>query len=323
MNCAQKLFEKGKITYHRTDSTEFAAEFLLELESFVKDTYGYDSFAAPKKAKKKATDQNGHEALRVTDITVTPEKLSVKVNNDLLVKVYRLIWQRTVAAAMHSATIAETLYTITCNQHMFRLSSKEVVYTGFKMVYNYTEDYTNEDKALFALNEVLEEPALEVLKKFTTPKSRFSEAALVKELQHLEIGRPSTYATIVETVLSPTRGYAELQEKLITPTDRGMQLADYCNRSFPTLINFKYTKELEESLDKIATGEISLLDYMNTFYNNLQEIVSNVKETGVAPDLPEKECPECGKTLIVRRSRFGKLFYGCDYPRCRYTESIQ
>ena len=159
---------------------------------------------------------------------------------------------------------------------------------------------------------------LEYIKQFTKPKARFSEASLVKELQRLEIGRPATFANIVETVLSPTRGYAKLEEKCIVPTDRGIQLADYCNRSFKTLININYTRQMEESLDKIASGTLNLLDYMTNFYKQLLEVIANTEETGLATDLKEKVCPECGSPMIVRRSRFGKLFYGCStFPKCR------
>jgi DNA topoisomerase-1 len=254
----------------------------------------------------------------VTDPSLTPEKLSSLINNELLVKVYKLIWQRTIASAMPNAIISETVYTINNNEHKFSLSSKELSKAGYKSVYEFEDSQSFENKLTFSLGEVLESTELEVAKLFTKPKARFTEASLVKELQQRDIGRPSTYATIVETILSPTRGYAKLEEKHIVPTDRGMQLADYCNRSFPTLINLNYTKDMEESLDKIASGKVSWLDFMTIFYQNLQEVIESTKETGLAPEMPEKECPNCGKTMVVRRSRFGKLFYGCSaYPKCR------
>jgi DNA topoisomerase-1 len=326
MSCAQKLFEGikvagehvGLITYMRTDSTEFAPEFIPELKDFIESTYGTDQYIGPRKGKKKETDQNGHEALRVTDPTLTPDKLSELIENELLVKVYKLIWQRTVASAMPNATISETIYTINNNDHKFTLSSKELLKAGYKAVYEFDDHTTFGSTDAFDIGEVLENTELEPVKKFTQPKARYTEASLVKELQQREIGRPSTYATIVETILSPTRGYAKLEEKHIVPTDRGLQLADYCDRSFPTLINLNYTKDMEESLDKIAAGKVSMLDYMEIFYKNLQDVIGATNETGIAPDMPEKECPECGKPMIVRRSRFGKLFYGCSaYPKCR------
>ena len=325
MSCAQKLFEginidgehKGLITYMRTDSTEIAAEFIPELKQFIKDTYGSDKYVGPKKSKKKATDQDGHEALRVSDVNLTPDILAAHINNNLLLKVYKLIWQRTVASVMSNAVIGETVYTINNNGHKFTLSNKELLYAGYKAVYEFEENQNLSTPVSLQLSEQLEQTNLEIAKKFTKPRARYTEASLVKELQQREIGRPSTYASIVETILSPTRGYAKLEEKHIVPTDRGMQLAEYCNRSFPTLINLNYTKEMEETLDKIAAGKTMWLDYMEVFYGNLKELIDSISETGIAPEMPEKECPNCGNPMVVRRSRFGKLFYGCStYPKC-------
>lgn len=332
MSCAQKLFEGikvdgehvGVITYLRSDSTDIAPEFIPDLKAYITSTYGENKFKAPRKGKSKSTDQNGHEALRITDPNMTPEKLSKYISNELLVKVYRLIWQRTIAAAMPNAIIAETIYTINNNGHKFKLSSKTLVDAGYRSVYDYEDNQILGCTESFNINEILEQTELESVKQTTKPRGRFSEAGLVKELQRLEIGRPSTFATIVETVLSPTRGYAKLEEKCIVPTDRGMQLADYCDRSFPTIINLNYTKQMEEQLDKIASGEVSSLDYLTCFYNHLTEVISNTNEIGLAADLKEeKTCPNCGNTMAIRRSRFGKLFYGCSaYPKCRGIISI-
>ena len=323
MSCAQKLFESGKITYHRTDSTELAPEFIPELKSYIEATYGIDKYVGSRKAKKKETDQNGHEALRITDPTLTPAVFEATGATNLLVKVYRLIWQRTIATAMPNAVISETVYIINNNEHKFILSSKELIKAGYKEVYEFDDGQALTTTSTFTIGELLEGAKLESEKCFTRPKARYTEASLVKELQNRGIGRPSTYATIVETILSPTRGYATLEEKHIIPTDRGMQLADYCNRSFPTLINLNYTKEMEERLDMIAEGKTNWLDFMDIFYKNLQEVIEATNETGIAPELPEKTCPECGKPMVVRRSRFGKLFYGCSsFPKCRGVISI-
>jgi DNA topoisomerase-1 len=331
MSCAQKLFEGikvngehvGLITYLRSDSTEIATEFLPELKNFISATYGADKYRAPRKGKSKSTDQNGHEAIRATNLDITPEKLATYINNELLIKVYRLIWQRTVASAMPNAIIAETVYTINNNGHKFKLSSKTLVDAGYKLIYNYDDNQILSCDEVLYTDEVLENPVLDASKQFTKSKPRFTEASLVKELESRAIGRPSTYSAIVETILSPTRGYAKLEEKFIVPTDRGMQLAEYCDRAFPTLINLNYTKEMEESLDKIASGKLELLDYMNNFYSNLKSIIDNVGEVGLSSDLEEKICPECGSAMVVRRSRFGRLFYGCQrYPACRGLVSI-
>ena len=313
MNCAQKLFEginienkcTGLITYMRTDSTEIASEFIPELESYVKSIYGEKSYVGPQKNKKRTFDQNGHEALRVIDPKITPEILAKYTSNNILLKVMT-----------HSTTL-ETQYTIVNNNHYFIFSTKELLTAGYKIVYD-VNIINNKNITTFNVGEKIEEPKLESLKNFTQPKSRYTEATLIKELQQREIGRPSTYATIIETLLNPNRGYAKLLEKAIVPTDRGMQLAAYCSRAFPSLINLNYTKDMEDKLDLIATGKLSYLDYMKNFYINLQNVIDNTNETGIAPDMPEKLCPVCGNPMVVRRSRFGKLFYGCTtYPKCK------
>ena len=332
MSCAQKLFEGIKVndehlglcTYLRTDSTELAQEFIPELKSYITETYGTDKYIGPRKKKSKTTDQNGHEALRATDPRMTPEKLVKFVSNDLLVKVYRLIWQRTIASAMPNAIIYDTIYTIRCDDHVFKLSSKTLLDAGYKVVYNYEDDTIIGYDETFYLGEHIDKQQLDVTQQTTKPIARFSEASLVKELESKSIGRPSTYSSIVETVLSPTRGYANLEEKYIVPTSRGTHLAAYCDRSFPTLINLNYTKQMEEQLDKIASGELSLLDYMNNFYKHLTEVISNTNELGLAADIKEdKKCPNCGSPMVVRRSRFGKLFLGCSsYPQCHTVLNI-
>jgi DNA topoisomerase-1 len=322
MSIAQKLYEAGHISYMRTDDTDMSPEFLAELKTFVENTYGNYKGLRAKKATKAIT-QNGHECLRVTDPALTPELFEQEETNNLTVKVYTLIWQRTVASVMPNAVYSETTNTINNNDHKFVLAEKVLLEPGFRTVYSYRDDADELVKETFKVGEVLENTRLEEEEKLTQPKSRYTEASLVKELQAKNIGRPSTYATIVETILSPTRGYASLEDKHIVPTSRGLQLAAYCKRAFPKLINLNYTRSMEEQLDKIASGKLNWLDYMNSFYKDLTETIEANHEIGLADDVEEKLCPECGKKLIVRRSRFGKLFYGCDYPRCRYTASLK
>lgn len=329
MACAQKLFEGiaidgthvGLITYMRTDSTIIADEFLAELKQFVTETYGLGCYAGPRKPKKAQNSQEGHEALRVVNPALTPEKLKAVISNDLLLKVYALIWYRTVASVMSNATIEEFIYTISNNGHKFSFTQRQLRDLGFKCLEN-----TAQRPAVceFTEGEKLAQTELLAAKKFTQPVARYTEASLVRELQEKGIGRPSTYVTIVETILSHTRGYANLEEKRIIPTDRGIQLADYCNRAFPSLISLEYTKHMEDSLDKIAAGKLPWLDYMDNFYNHLQEVIKSTTETGIAPDMPDKICPLCGEAMIVRRSRFGRLFYGCSsYPKCRGIIGIE
>ena len=324
MSIAQKLYEAGFCTYLRSDSTDMSEDFVTEAKAYIENTYGKTSFKGLRTKKVSGIiTQNGHECLRITDPKLTPELFAQKETNNLTVKVYTLIWQRTIASIMSNAVYSETTNTINNNDHKFILTEKILIEPGFRTVYSYRDDADEIISEVFKVGELLENTELKETACETTPPKRYTEASLVKELQATNIGRPSTYSTIVETILSPTRGYANLEEKYIVPTSRGLQLAAYCKRAFPKLINLKYTESMEEQLDKIASGELNWLDYMNNFYKDLIETIDANQEAGLADELKEEKiCPRCGKTLVVRRSRFGKLFYGCDFPRCHYTESI-
>lgn len=333
MSVAQKLFEginingehMALITYIRTDDTSISDDFIPTLKNYIESTYGKSIYTAPRKGKKQENSQEGHECLRVTDPTMTPEKLSSLITNDLQLKVYKIIWQRTIAAAMPNATISETTYIINNNNHLFKLVSNEILDEGYRKIYNYKDDEVKDDdtivKETFKVGEKLINTQLEDVTKETKPPHRYSEATLIKRLQTEGVGRPSTFATIVETVLSPTRGYCNLEDRTIVPTDRGIQLANFLDRSFSNIINISYTKDMEKSLDMIASGKISKLDFLNNFYENLEKTIrSNTEASNTSQSTI---CPKCGSTMVIRRSRFGKLFYGCsNYPKCNGIVNI-
>lgn len=338
MSCAQKLFEGikvdgehvGLITYMRTDATDISKEFLPELKSFVEFYIGKGKYRKPKVVKSTKSAQEGHEALRIVDPTKFPELVEAHLKNDLLTKVYKLIWQRTIAAAMPDAKISETAYIIENNGHRFKLVSNELLDPGYRSVYNLTVYDSSEPELtkapeIFAEGELIEAASLIDLPKQTQPPARYKEATLIKELQKREIGRPSTYVTIVETVLNPTRGYCVLENKELVPTDRGIQLSDFLDRSFSNVINLEYTKQLEESLDAIANKKLDKLDFLKDFYRALENsIAANQETAGKSINSSEKTCPNCSASMVVRRSRYGKLFYGCSqYPKCRGIVGIE
>ena len=328
MAIAQKLFENGAITYHRTDDTAFAAEFIPILQSYIEGVYGKKAWTKPRIGKKQENAQEGHECLRVTDPSLTPDEYNKIDANNLNQKVYKLIWQRTIAAALPNAKISETQYLIDNNGEKFILVSKEITSLGYKEVYAYKDDDAKDDsgivKETFTKGEILKNCKLEDVKKETRPPARYSEATLIKKLETSGVGRPSTYATIVETVLSTTRGYAELQDKSIVPTERGMQLAAFLDRNFNNIINTDYTKKMEESLDKIATGKETKLEFLTEFYNTLENTIKNNSEINASAQTTDEVCPLCGAPMVVRRSRFGSLFLGCSkYPKCRGIKSLK
>ena len=326
MSCAQKLFEAGRITYHRTDDDAISPEFIPVLESYIKTTYGAKSYKKPRVGKKSGDEQAGHECLRITDPAMTPDKFDSIEPNKLLCKVYKIIWQRTIAACLPNAVFSETGYLIDNNGQKFLLASKELIEEGFKTVYSYQEEDEKSDnevvKETFEKGEVLKNCKLEDTKKQTKPPVRYTEATLVKKLQATGVGRPSTYATIVETVLSESRGYATKDGKSIVPTDKGMELAAFLDRSFNNIIKLDYTKEMEEDLDKVASGKLTKLDFLKRFYETLETTIKNNPELKAATTT-DKICPECGKPLVVRRSKYGKSFLGCSgYPACKHIENL-
>ena len=330
MECAQKLFEGidigGKhvslITYIRTDDASYAPEFLPVLEGFVRGKYGDNYYAPVKFGKKGDNAQEGHEGIRCIDLEMTPDKLRAYIDNDKLVKVYTIVYNRTVASAMKPAIIANTIYTIANGNNRFSMTSKELKFDGYRAVYNYGEEKSEDDqlvKETFKEGEILKDTSLEALEKETKPSPRYDESSFIKELDKQGIGRPSTYATILQVLLDDKRGYCKVEDKKIVPTALGMKLSEFLDKSFPNVISIKYTAELEKELDLIAQGKMDSVDFLSTFYKNLEESIAKVSPA----DNQEKVCPECGKTMQIRKGRYG-LFWGCTgYPECNKIESIK
>lgn len=334
MSCAQTLFEGidvngqhlGLITYIRTDSAEYAPEFLPLLKEHIISNYGKKYFAPVKKAKKKENVQDGHEAIRPVDLSMTPEKLKSYISDKRLIDVYSIIYNRTLASSMSDAVYSETIYTINNGEHLFVLSNKELIFDGFKKVYTYkdsTDDSDDISLIQFEENEVLKKCSLDEVEKQTKAPKRYTEASFIKTLDKLGIGRPSTYATIVNVLLDKKRNYCVLKDKNIVPTELGIELSSFLDKSFSDIINISYTAEMEKDLDLIAQGKLNSIDFLSTFYNTLKEDISHVDKKSKTFIETDKICPECGKKLVVRKSRYGE-FLGCSgYPKCKYIEKIK
>lgn len=329
MQYAQRLFEglevNGEhialITYIRTDSTELAEEFVPVLKDHVINTYGKNYYAEIKKAKKSELSQDGHEAIRPVDMTMTPSKLAKYIKDEALLKVYEIIYKRTEACSMAPAITSETTYKIKNGKHIFNLISRELRFDGYRKAYTYKDDSEDKDTSIevFAVGEVIDKknhPELVSNEKTTTPPSRYKESTLVKELENKGIGRPSTFTSIVETVTSATRGYCNIEEGYIVPTPLGLNLSKFLDDSFADLFSIGYTAEMEKDLDLIANGKLDWLEFLTTFYNNLEKSAGNVAE-------PQKTCPECGKPMKLRKGPYGS-FWGCTgYPNCKHIEKIK
>ena len=333
MAYAQKLFEGieiggehiALITYIRTDSAELAPEFLPKLEDHIISTYGEQYYAGVKKAKKSDLAQDGHEAIRPVDMSMTPSKLSKYLTNKDLLAVYEIIYKRTEACAMAPAVTSETTYEITSGNSVFNLVSRELKFDGFKRAYDYVDDKDDDDdiiKETFKLGEQItdvNDPDIDIIEKTTNPPARYKEATFIKELESKGIGRPSTFATIVETLLSTSRGYCKIEDKCIVPTELGIKLSDFLTDKFPNLFSISYTAEMEKDLDLVASGKNDSLTFLTDFYNMVEDSAGKVMP---APAVTDKVCPNCGKPLVQRTGKFGK-FFGCSgYPKCTYIERI-
>ena len=328
MTYAQKLFEGINIngrhialtTYLRTDDTTIAPDFIPEIKKYIEKEFG-KKYVGNQKAKKSNNNvQGGHECFRVIDLSMTPEKVKDYIADPKLVKVYDLIYRRTIASVMSSRKISNTQYTIVNGKHRFLLSSKEELFDGWKAIYNYQDDKDKEEtlKESFKKNEILKNTKLESTEKTTQPPSRFTEASLIKTLDKLGIGRPSTYATIISTLLDPNRNYCKIENKKMVPTDLAFKLIEFLNKNFNELVDSSYTANLEKSLDKISEGKITKVEFLKPFYKNLEDDINKL-----SPSNEGKICPECGNKLVIRKGRYG-MFYGCsNYPTCHHIESIK
>lgn len=332
MSYAQKLFEGlnvggqhvALVTYLRTDSTSMDPDFKEALKAFIKDNYGENYLGKEKKEKKSKNQQDGHECFRVIDLSMTPEKLASYIYDQQLIKVYSLIYNRTIASMMSDAIINDVDFIIKNGEYKFVYSEHAVKFDGFRKVYALDDEEIVQGLDV-CVGEQLDAGKLDLLEKKTTPPKRYSEASLIKKLEDLGIGRPSTYATIVSTLLDPSRGYCEESGKSLAPTEKGMKLVHFMNEAFPDIVDYDYSAKMEESLDKISKGELSRVDYLRSFYSDLENQIKGSKgvegEKSQA-EMTDKVCPQCGKPLVKRNGRYGSFLACSGFPRCRYTEKI-
>ena len=329
MDAAQKLFEGieingqhvGLITYHRTDSPVLSEEFVNSAKDYITEWYGKDLFVGQKKVKHEENAQEGHEALRVVDVNMTPERLSKLLTNNRLLKIYEIIWKRSVASLCRPAVFANTLYTIQNGKHRFVMNSKELRDEGYRKIYSYANEDEKEEviKETFNEKEVLQNTQEEAIEKETTPPARYTEASFLKDLDKKGIGRPSTYATIINTLLDEKRGYVKVVDKKLVPTPLGIALVHFLKQNFPSVVDTSNRAKMEKTLDLIATGKKDYLEDLKDFYNDLEAEIKKVNPS----EGEEKVCPNCGKPMAIRKGKYG-LFYGCTgYPDCKTIEPFK
>lgn len=338
MQIAQNLYEgvnlgdgtpTALITYMRTDSLRLSETALTTGRDFVEKQFGKDYL--PKSAnvyekKGKANTQDAHEAIRPIDVTITPDYVRRFATADQA-KLYELIWQRFVACQMTPAEYAQRQVTIKGGKYVFKVTGSTLLFDGFLKVYGINEEEEESDKEdNTKIPEGFKEKTDLNLKKidpkqhFTQAPPRYSEATLVKEMEKEGIGRPSTYATILNTIRA--REYTTLEKKRFVPTELGMTVSNLLKENFPLIMDIKFTAHMEADLDKIADGELERDKLLTTFYENFEKELTGFKEKvgGKQTQPTEIECPECKKqNLVIRFGRSGE-FLGCPgYPECKYT----
>ena len=329
MRIAQKLYESvdigtetvGLITYMRTDSTRLSDTFVSDVKSYITKNYGKEYVGSVKKTKEKQNVQDAHEAIRPTSILRTPESVKEYLSSDEY-KVYSIIYYRALASLMCDAKVLATTITLENNGYLFKATGSVLVFDGFLKVYQKymdNEDVVLPDLSDYKTNVIIAEDILKE-QHFTKPAARYTEASLIKELESLGIGRPSTYAKILETIKD--RAYVQVKEKKFYPTEIGFETTDKLQEFFSNIINVKYTANMENELDLIAEDKEDYLKVLKTFYNDFEPLVKTAFEQmeKKAPEETGESCPLCGNPLVLRKSRYG-MFTACsNYPTCKYIK---
>lgn len=327
MSIAQKLYEGidlgdetvGLITYMRTDSVRLSDDFVDPARKYIEEKYGKEYVGFVKQSKKKENVQDAHEAIRPTSVLRTPEAVKAHLKADEF-KLYSLIYKRTIAFLMADAKVNQTTIIFDNCDYKFKTTGQILIFDGYLKVY---QDYeSSEDKVLPEIHDKEEAISTDISSEqhFTKPPARYTEAKLIKELEELGIGRPSTYAKIIDTIKE--RNYVEVVEKKFKPTEMGIETTDKLQEFFSDLINVEYTRDMEEDLDKVAEGKEVWNELLANFYQlfepRVKSAFSDMEKK--APEETGEVCPECGSPLVVRNGRYGEFVACSNYPTCKYIK---
>lgn len=338
MMLAQQLYEGidvgkkegtvGLITYMRTDSTRISDTAKAEAVEFIESKYGKDYVASEvKQTKKAANSQDAHEAIRPTSTVRTPEELKTVLSRDQL-RLYRLIWDRFIASQMAPAILDTVTVELLNEDVQFRANGSQVKFAGFMKVYiEGTDDQTEETTKLLpemAVGDVVKSLEIEPKQHFTQPPPRYSEARLVKTMEEIGIGRPSTYAPTLDTI--QRRGYVTLDNKRFIPTELGEIVHQLVLEFFPDVINIEFTAKMEQDLDRVEDGQTKWVEVIDAFYPDFEKHVKYADaemEKVVIKDEPAGEdCEKCGSPMVYKLGRFGKFMACSNFPECRNTKAI-
>lgn len=332
MKIAQELYEGvdikgegtvGLISYIRTDSQRLSEEAKLSAKDFILDSYGqkYHSESKEKKAKGKSNSQDAHEAIRPTSVYRHPDDIKESLSKDQY-KLYNLIWRRFVASQMSDALYENLSIEAQIDQYIFKASGSKQIFDGFTKVYNF---YEREDKILpeIQVGDRFDVKEIDPQQHFTQPPARYTEASLVKTLEELGIGRPSTYAPTIGTILN--RGYVEKEGASIKPTELGNIVTDILEENFEMLTDVDYTAQMESRLDQIEEGSEDWKHVVSESYaplaSSIKEAIENIEKINMDIETDEI-CELCGSNMVIKHGRFGKFMACKNYPECKNTKPI-
>lgn len=332
MKIAQQLYEGidigsetvGLITYMRTDSVRISESFVKETFGFIKGKYGEEYLGYVKTGKKNENMQDAHEGIRPTSINRTPESVKAYLSADEY-KLYKFIYTRALASLMKDAKTLATTVILENNGYTFKATGSVLIFDGYLKVYQEYED--SEDVALPNFKEyksdVITADKIDKIQHFTKPAPRYTESSLIKEMESLGIGRPSTYATIVGTIKE--RGYVVLKDKKFEPTKVGIETTDKLQEFFSDIVNVEYTANMEEDLDKIAEAKEDSKKVLHAFYDEFEPLVKKAFDEmeKKAPETTGEKCPECGGDLVKRKGKYGEFVACGNYPTCKYIPKTQ
>ncbi len=337
MRAAQALYEgvdipgmgtTGLITYMRTDSVRISEEARAAGNEYIKATYG-DKYlpAKPRYFKTRSGAQDGHEAIRPTMVDMTPEKAKATLTGDQF-KIYKLIWERFLASLMANCVKNTQTVDIAAGEYLFRATGYAVKFDGFTVLYQESSDEEESAKALPELEEgsVLCLRELTGNQHFTQPPARYNDATLTEVMEKTGIGRPSTYAATIATVIK--REYVEREKKTLKPTTLGEVTTELMCELFKDIVDTKFTASMEEDLDKVATGDMTYVETLDKFYDPFMHTieVAEKKMEGKHAKIPDQVtdelCPNCGKNMVIKTGRFGKFLACSGYPDCKTTKPI-
>ncbi len=338
MMVAQQLYEglelggegvDGLITYMRTDSVRIAAEARDEARNVIKERYGppFLPEESPVYKTKAATAQEAHEAIRPTRIARNPESIKEFLNKDQF-RLYQLIWSRFIASQMRPAVLDTVSADITAGDYVFKANGSVVRFPGFLEVYQEGRDDESVEEETRLPELTPQEPVqlrkLDLKQHFTQPPPRFTEATLIKTLEEKGIGRPSTYAPTIDTVLK--RNYVQLDEKRFKPTDLGQIVIDILKQKFAAIVDYDFTAEMEEKLDKIAAGDLDwikvLADFYYPFNQDVQKAATDIEKVEIPREESDVPCEKCGRMMVYKYGRFGKFLACPGYPECKNTKPV-